>query len=262
MALITESGLRAQLARGIPNPFPVNEEDKLTPAAADFLKSRGIPIQRNRTSRVSSSTPSVVDKELQIPVGVSNRHVHLSEEHVELLFGNGYRLTPLKELSQPGQFAARETVTLAGPKGVIPQVRVLGPSRGASQVEISRTDGYLLGIHPPVRLSGHLQDTPGIVLIGHKQMVMLPEGLIVAKNHVHMSVEDAKQFQVEQGDRLIVQTAGDRPILFADVVVRIHEHYSLELHLDTDEANAAQLSTGQQVRVIGRNGDITHTIRG
>lgn len=261
MALITESRLRAQLAKGIPSPFPVNEEDKLTPAAADFLKSRGIPIQRNVNVQ-GSVRPHALDTDLYIPVGVSNRHVHLSEEHIELLFGSGYRLTSLRELSQPGQFAANETVTLAGPKGVIPHVRVLGPSRGASQVEISRTDGYLLGIHPPVRLSGHIQDTPGIALIGPKQMVMLTEGLIVAKNHVHMSMEDAQRFQVVQGDRLMVQTTGDRPLMFTDVVVRIHDRFSLEMHVDTDEANAAQLSTGQQVRVVGRNGAITHTIRG
>ncbi|WP_028552845.1 phosphate propanoyltransferase [Paenibacillus sp. UNC451MF] len=261
MALITESCLRAQLVKGIPNPFPVNEEDKLTPAASDFLKSRGISLLR-KTKAETSLLHNGSAEELRIPVGVSNRHVHLSEEHVELLFGDGYRLTPFKELSQTGQFAARETVTLAGPKGVLPQVRVLGPSRGASQVEISRTDGYLLGIHPPVRLSGHLQDTPGIALIGPKQMVMLSEGLIVAKNHVHMSVDDAKQFQVEQGDRLILQSTGDRPLLFADVVVRIHGQYSLELHLDTDEANAAQLRTKDYVRVIGCNGQFTHTIRG
>jgi len=260
MALITESRLRAQLAKGIPNPFRVNPEDKLTPAAADFLKSRGIPLERVSSAQ-SFSTSDDLKADLRIPIGVSNRHVHLSEEHVELLFGSGYRLNPLRELSQSGQFAARETVTLAGLKGVIPQVRVLGPSRGASQVEISRTDGYLLGIQPPVRLSGHLENTPGIALIGPKQMVMLPEGLIVAKNHVHMSMEDANRFQVVQGDRLMVATAGDRPLLFTDVVVRIHERFSLELHLDTDEANAAELKTGQYVRYVGRNGEITHAIR-
>jgi putative phosphotransacetylase len=261
MALITETYLRARLVSGIPNPFPLTDGDKLTPAAADFLKSRGISTQR-QTSDPVNLRESVKSGGLTLPVGVSNRHVHLSPEHVEALFGSGNNLTPLRELSQKGQFAAKETVTLVGPKGIIPNVRILGPSRGVSQVEISRTDGFTLGIHPEVRLSGHIGGTPGITIAGGKAAIVLQEGLIVAKNHVHMSPEDAEKFQVAGGDSLIVQTLGDRPVLFADVIVRVSSHFSLDFHIDTDEANAAQLNTGDVVRVIGKNGEITGSVRG
>ncbi|WP_409346854.1 phosphate propanoyltransferase [Paenibacillus sp. MBLB4367] len=254
MAFITETSLRVLLPRGIPDPFPLGEGDKLTPAAADFLKDRGIRIGIPKLCR--QTVPSGHEDPLTatIPVGVSNRHVHLSPEHIERLFGTGYRLTPQRELSQKGQFAAEETVTVAGPKGSLAKVRVLGPSRGASQVEISRTDGYFLGIHPPVRLSGQIRGTPGVTLSGPEGTVALDRGLIVARNHVHMSPEDARRFGVSQGDRLIVKSAGERPVLYADVVVRVDERFTLELHLDTDEGNAADVKTGELVRVVGVNG--------
>jgi putative phosphotransacetylase len=256
MTLITETHLRTQMVKGLPNPFPVTDGDKLTPAAVDFLKERGIPLQR------VVSKPTVLPGSLDmgfkhIPVGVSNRHVHLSPEHVEALFGIGYNLSLLRELSQKGQFAANETVSLVGPKGILQHVRILGPSRGATQVEISRTDGYELGVHPPVRLSGDIQGTPGITLVGAVGTVVLSQGLIIAKNHVHMSPEDAQQFQVSQGDRIIVQTTGDRPLIFADTVVRVSPQFSLDFHIDMDEANAAHLNTGDRVQVIGKNGEIT-----
>ncbi|TJY43955.1 phosphate propanoyltransferase [Cohnella pontilimi] len=261
MALITETYLRARLVSGIPNPFPLSEGDKLTPAAADFLKNRGIATTRLASDPVHLRE-SAKSGGLTMPVGVSNRHVHLSPEHVEALFGPGYSLTPLRELSQKGQFAAKETVTLVGPKGIIPHVRILGPSRGASQVEISRTDGFTLGIHPEVRLSGNIEGTPGITLVSEKAALVLQQGLIVAKNHVHMSPDDAERFQVVNGDSLIVQTLGDRPVLFADVIVRVNPKFSLDFHIDNDEANAAYLRTGDVVRVIGINGELTGSVRG
>jgi putative phosphotransacetylase len=261
MTLITETYLRTQLVKGLPNPFPVMDGDKLTPAAADFLKERGIPLRRVTPSE-STILPGDEDKgRMKIPVGVSNRHVHLSPEHVEALFGASYALKPQRVLSQKGQFAAHETVTLVGPRGIIQHVRILGPSRGATQVEISRTDGYELDVHPPVRLSGDLQGTPGITLVGVSGTVVLHQGLIIAKNHVHMSPEDAKTFQVNHGDRLIVQTMGERPIIFADTIVRVSVHFSLDFHIDRDEANAAHLNTGEHVQVIGKNGEITSAER-
>lgn len=258
MALITETQLRAQLIKGLPNPFPVMEGDKLTPAAADFLKERGIPLRRvapERTSLHLEASPTL------IPVGVSNRHVHLSLDHLERLFGNDSRLTPLRELSQKGQFAAKETVTLQGPKGSITHVRILGPSRGETQVEISRTDGFELGIHPPVRLSGNLAGTPGITMIGPRGAITLSQGLIIAQNHVHASPEEAQQMQLKHGDRIMAQAMGERPVIFADVTVRVSPQFSLDFHIDRDEANAAHLSSGDTVQIIRKSGVIANAER-
>ncbi|OPA80273.1 propanediol utilization protein [Paenibacillus selenitireducens] len=250
MGIVTETRLRAMLAKGIPNPFILQAEEKLTPAAADFLKSRGIRIETSvKSSGRTLNAPSVYPL---IPVGVSNRHVHLSRAHVECLFGPGYTLTPDRALSQPGQYAAIETVTLQGPRGEIQRVRVLGPSRAETQVEISRTDGYLLGIHAPVRLSGNVAGTPGAVLVGPQGTLELSHGVIVAECHVHMSILDAAHFQVQNGDTIVVETPSDRSrrILFPQVIVRVHERYSLDFHIDLDEANAAGLRTGDFVERI------------
>ncbi|WP_144548579.1 phosphate propanoyltransferase [Bacillus sp. X1(2014)] len=253
MNLITESKLRSMLKRGIPNPFIIREDDKLTPAAVDFLRDRRITIKNQRLLK-SVLPPNEHQTSFMIPAGVSNRHIHLAPEDVEILFGSGFSLTPYRELSQPGQFSANEQITLMGPKGVIQNVRILGPARGETQVEISITDGFQLGIHPPVRLSGSLEGTPGLTLIGPKGCISLQKGVIVAKRHVHMSVEDADRHHLQQGDQLIIQTLGDRPIIFTDVVVRVNPNYRLDFHVDLDEGNAASLKTGDQVKIVGKNG--------
>ncbi|MGE5704415.1 MAG: phosphate propanoyltransferase [Clostridia bacterium] len=256
MTLITETMLRAMWKRGIPAPFPLATDDRLTPAAADFLKGRGIPVKPHGKTESPADSGNIekADDMFTIPSGVSNRHVHLSKEHVEQLFGTGYELTPFRNLSQPGQFAANEQITLLGPKGMISHVRILGPARGASQVEISRTDGFQLGIHPPIRLSGHVEGTPGITLIGPKGCVTLEQGVIIAKCHVHLSGEEAERMGISQHDSLVLQTTGDRPIIFPDVAVRISPNYRLDFHIDQDEANAANVRTGDHVRIIGKNG--------
>lgn len=247
MALITERYLRS-LAAGnkLPREFLLTEGDKLTPSAKDFLMDRKIPIHWD--SRQQTEAKPL----LTIPVGVSNRHVHVTEKHFQVLFGESASLTELRPLSQPGQFAAQETVTLVGPFGVIRNVRILGPFRQQTQIEISRTDGYTLGVHPPVRVSGAIEGTPGATIVGPAGSLTLSEGLIVAKNHVHMSEEDARTFDVMHGDTLIVASA-ERPVIFQEVLVRVNKSYRLELHLDQDEANAAGLSTGEHVKVIGIN---------
>jgi putative phosphotransacetylase len=250
MAVITETSLRAMHKSGIPNPFLLEKGDKLTPAAADFLKGRGIEVK----SSEEHLQPAVQSQpERYIPVGVSNRHVHLSPEDVEALFGPGYQLTPLRELSQPGQFACQETVTIVGPKGSIHGVRILGPARGATQVEISRTDGFQLGVHAPVRMSGDIEGTPGLVLVTAKGSRILEKGVIVAKRHVHMSEAEAQEYQVQDGDTLILETTGERPIIYPDVVVRVNPRFALDFHVDLDEGNAANLKTGDRVKVIGKN---------
>lgn len=183
-----------------------------------------------------------------IPVGISNRHIHLTREHVETLFGKGYQLQPLKELSQPGQYACKETLTIVGPSlRPIEKVRVLGPERSASQVEISRTDSYLLKVKPPVRESGDIKDSAPITIIGPCGIVELKEGCIIANRHIHMSEEDGKHFGVKDGDYVTVDANGERRTRFFDVQVRVSKNFRLEMHLDTDDANAAALKNGDRV---------------
>lgn len=182
-----------------------------------------------------------------IPAGVSNRHIHISSEHLEALFGRGYSLTKDKELKQVGEFAAKETVTLVGPKGVLSKVRILGPVRRFTQIEIARTDGFILGVMPPVRDSGQIEDSPGIVVVGPKGAVALPKGVICAARHIHMSEADAARFKVADGDRVTVAVPGGRGGTFANVLVRVHPNFRLEFHIDTDEANAVELKNGDFV---------------
>lgn len=186
----------------------------------------------------------------KVPVGVSNRHVHLSEEALARLFGPGYELTKMRDLSQPGQFAAEETVTIVGPKRAIENVRILGPARSLTQVEISRSDGFVLGVHPPVRLSGDIKGTPGIKIIGPKGEIEIEEGLIVAARHIHMTPADAAQFNVKDGELVSVIADTPRPVVFRDVVVRVRDDFALDFHIDIDEGNAAFLSTGDTATVV------------
>ncbi|KFZ22129.1 propanediol utilization phosphotransacylase [Thermotoga neapolitana LA10] len=193
----------------------------------------------------------MLKKEPGIIVGVSNRHVHLSREDLETLFGKGYELTPVKELRQPGQYAAKETVTIVGPKGAIENVRVLGPVRKETQVEISRTDAFRLGVRPPVRDSGDLEGTPGIVIIGPNGILVKEKGVIIAKRHIHMHPKDAEHYGVKDKDIVkVIVESGDRRLIFDDVLIRVREDFALEFHVDTDEANAAMLNTGDLVYIV------------
>ncbi|MBQ4154364.1 MAG: phosphate propanoyltransferase [Clostridia bacterium] len=183
-----------------------------------------------------------------IPVGISNRHIHLSQQDVETLFGKGYELTPFKDLSQPGQYACKEQLTIVGPSlRPIEKVRVLGPVRSASQVEISRTDSYLLKVAPPVRESGKITGSAPITIIGPKGIVTLKEGCIIANRHIHMSLSDGEAFGVKDNDYVTVDAFGERRTRFYDVQVRVHKDFRLEMHLDTDDANAAGLKNGSKV---------------
>jgi putative phosphotransacetylase len=194
-----------------------------------------------------------------IPVGVSNRHFHISQADLEILFGAGYQLTKLRDISQKGQFAANETLTVVGPKGKIEKIRIVGPTRGKTQLEISRSDAVLLGLDPPVRYSSDLANSAGARLIGPKGELDLKEGVIIAQRHIHMSPSDAKSFGVKDRDRVVVAPVSkmpvpnseDRAIIFDNVLIRVHENFVLDFHLDHDEANAAGLKTGDQVRILG-----------
>ncbi len=184
-----------------------------------------------------------VESRRGIPLAASARHVHLSKEHVDRLFGEGHELTVHREISQPGQYACKERVDLVGPKRTLEGVRVIGPTRAATQVEISRTDEFYLGIDAPIRGSGDLDNTPGITLVGPKGRVTLTQGVIQAQRHIHMHPDDAAHFGVEHHDIVEVAIDSDgRDLVFGDVLVRVKDSYVLEMHLDTDEANAAELT--------------------
>ena len=186
-----------------------------------------------------------------VPVGVSNRHIHLTKADLAVLFGEGYELTPLKDLSQPGQFACKETLTLVGPsRRPIENVRVLGPLRGKSQVEISATDSYVLKVKPPVRESGNVAGSAGVTIVGPKGVVQLKEGCIIANRHIHMSPSDAASFRVKDGDTVTVDVEGKRRTRWYDVQVRVSPDFRLEMHVDTDDANAAGIGNGFKVKVV------------
>lgn len=189
---------------------------------------------------------------ISVPIGVSARHVHLNREDLDILFGKEYELTFYRELSQPDQFAAEEKVKLVGPKGQYDKVRVLGPLRPKTQVEISMTDSMALGIKAPLRESGNLYETPGIVISGPKGSVTLNSGLIVAARHIHFHSSDALQYGIMDKQELRVQIEGSRGCILHHVIARVSNQFKLELHLDTDEANAFGVKTGDMATIIGK----------
>lgn len=185
-----------------------------------------------------------------VPVGVSARHIHLTQEHVEALFGEGYQLTKKKGL-MGGQFASNETVTIVGLKlRAIENVRILGPVRSKSQVEISATDALRLGVKAPIRESGNIAGSAAIAVVGPKGAIYLNEGCIVAKRHIHMAPQDAMAAGVHDGDIVSVKADNERGTTFNNVQIRVDDSFILEMHIDTDEANAAKIATGDTVRII------------
>ena len=202
--------------------------------------------------KVISEMSSGQSNDNKIPIGISNKHIHLSKEDVETLFGKGYELTPMKELSQPGQYACKETLTLVGPSmRAIEGVRVLGPVRKSSQVEISMTDSYVLKVKPPVRESGKTEGSAPITIIGPKGVVNLKEGCIIANRHIHMSPADAARFSVKDGDYIDVDAFdGTRKTRWFDVQIRVNDAFRLEMHVDTDDANAVGFKNGSTVTPV------------
>ncbi len=213
------------------------------------------------TAAVARSSDHV-DPPAAIPIAVSARHIHLTQASVEALFGAGHQLTPRNELSQPGQFACEETLTVIGPKRSLEKVRVLGPTRSKNQVEISRTDEFWLGVDAPVRRSGDVANSPGVTLQGPAGSLTLQEGLICAARHIHMTPADAQAFGVSSGDMVEVRVDSEgRDLVFGDVLIRVSPHYALEMHVDTDEANAAELSRNDEGMLVGTSGTATLTRR-
>lgn len=211
---------------------PTDEERMI---ARETLRTLG----RDYVTEILRKRPAV-----PILVEVSAHHVHLSPEHVEALFGKGYQLTVLHELSQPGQYACKETVNLIGPKGRVENVRVLGPPRKATQVEIAMTEQFKLGIQPPIRESGNIEGSPGLTLEGPAGTVTIDKGVICAARHIHMSPEEALGMGLKDKDVVMVRIGGERELIFGDVVVRVHPDFRLAMHIDTDEGNAGNVGTG------------------
>ncbi|MCP5455585.1 MAG: phosphate propanoyltransferase [Thermotogae bacterium] len=190
-------------------------------------------------------------KQPGIVAGVSNKHLHLSQKDLEALFGEGYELHPIKDLGQPGQYAAEEIVDLVGPKGIIAKVRVLGPVRKDTQIEVAYTDSFKLGVQPPVRDSGDVEGTPGLKLVGPKGEVEINQGVIIAKRHIHMHTKDAEHYGLKDKDIVSVFIDSEsRKTIFQDVLIRVSDKYALEFHVDTDEANACQLKNKDLIYII------------
>lgn len=201
---------------------------------------------------IQSNVPSIQNKEdiHEIPVGISNRHIHLSKADMDSLFGKGYQMSKMKDLSQPGQYACKETVTICGPKGAIEKVRILGPVRSKTQVEVLVADSFKLGIVSPVRLSGDLYGSPGIILVGPKGSVRIDEGLVVAQRHIHMNCEDAQYFGVSDGQVVSIEINGSRGGIYNNVAIRANDTSVLECHVDTEEANAMNINSLSKIKII------------
>jgi putative phosphotransacetylase len=188
-----------------------------------------------------------ISKIITIPIEISARHVHLTKEHLEMLFGNGYELKKFKELSQPGQFAAEETVKLTGPHGLMEKVRLIGPCRDHSQVELSMTDARNLGIDPPVRESSKISGSASLKISGPNGEVDLTEGAIIAQRHIHLDPETAEEYGLKSGDIVSVKIEGPRSLTFGEVVIRIDPSFKPAMHIDTDEANAAGINKDNSI---------------
>jgi acetate kinase len=245
--------------------------DATTPIAEisdEGSRARIVVVRADEELAIAKEAAAVLEREhraresIRIPVAVSARHAHLSLATIERIFGPGYRLQARTPLAQPGQYAAQETVTLIGPRGRIEDVRLMGPARGHDQVEISRTDEFVLGVDAPVRVSGDLTNTPGITIEGPNGTTTIPNGVITARRHIHMSPADAEQFGLRDHDTVEVRIDSEgRDLTFGDVTVRVSPDFKLEMHLDTDEANAAGIERGDKGELV-EHGEVSGKILG
>ncbi len=221
------------------------EKDVIEKLVREVVDELAIP------GKTNTSRPNPVRTSGEcIPVSVSNRHLHISQEHLELLFGKGYQLQNLKDLSQPGQYAAKETVTIVGPKGAIPKVRILGPVRPATQVELSGTDTRTLGIKAPLRESGDIKGSFPITIVGPQGSVYLKEGAIRAWRHIHLKKADAAKYGLKDRDVVSVRIKGDRGGVMEHVIARVSDSYALDMHIDTDEGNAFGIEPGTMAEIV------------
>jgi len=246
----------------------VSPDNRVAEISAAHSRVKALVIATNEEKVIADETFKIVSGQTQIkttrtlPISVSGRHAHLTPETFAELFGDDSELTKLVDLSQPGQFAAEQTVSLIGPRRRIDGVRILGPFRKSNQIEISRTDEFHLGIDAPLRQSGQTTGSAPITVVGSKGQVHLPEGLICAARHIHMTPEDSDEFGVKDGDAVEVAIAGgERDLIFGDVIIRVSPKYRLDMHIDTDEANAAELPRGSEGILTTIDGAIGSLIR-
>jgi acetate kinase len=250
---IVLDGQRNQSARGFDEVCLISSDDsKVAVLVVPTDEERMMAREALRTLSRSYIT-RVLEAQQQQPflVEVSAHHIHLTQEHVEALFGPGHQLTKHADLSQPGQYACKEQLAIVGPKGRIERVRVLGPARKYTQIEIAMTEQFKVGVHPPIRESGDIADSPGCTLEGTAGSVAVDRGVICALRHVHMTPEDALRYGVRDKSFVRVRIAGDRELVFGDVLVRVDPSFALAMHIDTDEANAASVKTGAQGYIDG-----------
>lgn len=200
--------------------------------------------------RIVEAVVSELKARLMVEVEASGRHAHLSREDVEKLFGRGYQLTRVRDLSQPGQFVCQERISVSGPKGTLHNVVILGPERGETQVEVSATDALVLGLKPPCRLSGDIDGSPGMTLTYEGRQIAKEKGVIIAKRHMHLSPEDAERLQVKDREVLKIKVFGSRPVIFEDTIARVHKNFRTYVHIDYDEANACGFQKGTFCRII------------
>lgn len=186
----------------------------------------------------------------KLPIALSNKHIHLSQNDLNVLFGEGYELTKFKDLSQPGQYACEEKVDVVGPKGTLKGIRILGPVRSDTQFELSVSDAFALGVKPVVRNSGDILDTPGAKVVGPKGEVEIDKGVIVAARHIHMHTKDAEEYAVKDEDVVSVKVSGPRGLVFDNVLIRVADKFALEMHVDIEEGNAAGVRNGDIVEII------------
>lgn len=205
------------------------------------------------TKTIEQAVKKAMIEESLIEVEASGRHIHLSREAIDFLFGEGYQLTKGKELSQPGQYACKERITIKGPKGKLENVVILGPERNESQVEVSLTDAVVLGKKVPVRESGDIEGTPGITLIHQDRELELDKGLIIAKRHIHVSPDDAEKLNVKNKEIVQVKIFGERSLIFDEVVIRIDPRFRTYMHIDFDEANACGFQKGALGKIIKKS---------
>ncbi|MCL1905653.1 MAG: phosphate propanoyltransferase [Clostridiales bacterium] len=185
-----------------------------------------------------------------VPVGISNRHLHVSQEHLEMLFGKGATLTNIKDLTQPGQYACDECVNVVGPKGMMEKMRILGPVRPQTQVELAQTDARKLGIKAPLTNSGQLAGSPGCVLVGPKGYVVLEEGVIVAKPHIHLHTSDGERLGITDKEMVDIYFKGVKSGAIFNIMARVHPEFALDVHVDTDEANSFQLGNDAKALLV------------